>query len=336
MDIDFVIPWVDGSDVKWLTKKNQYLDNPEPSIDSSINRYRDWGLLKYWFRGVHKFAPWVRKIYFVTDDQCPDWLNTKADKLCLIDHKDYIPHEYLPTFSANPIELNVHRIKGLSEHFVFFNDDIFITSPVAEADFFRNGLPCGLAVESPIAPDKDDVFNHILLNDCAMLNHNYSRREFMRTQRSKRYSLVDGRGFLMNLALSLFRRDSFFGFDYSHLASSFLKSNCEKVWADNGEWLNRVCNNKFRSVDDVNQYIFTYYQYVEGKFTPYNWHKLGYCFHYDSTDDNQCRDLCDMILNGRYKILCVNDVKVDNFEEVRNKVVDAFDSLLPEKSPFEL
>lgn len=69
------------------------------------------GYLKYWFRGVEKYAPWVHKIYFVTCGQKPDWLNENHDKLVLVNHEDYIPHEYLPTFSSHTIELNFHRIK---------------------------------------------------------------------------------------------------------------------------------------------------------------------------------------------------------------------------------
>lgn len=70
MGIDFIIIWGDGKDENWRKKKNAYKAS-EKGDDSDI-RYRDWGLLKYWFRGVETFAPWVRKIYFVSDNQCPD------------------------------------------------------------------------------------------------------------------------------------------------------------------------------------------------------------------------------------------------------------------------
>ena len=126
MDIDFVIIWVDGSDKKWLHEKNKYQKN-SINIDAEINRYRDWDNLKYWFRGVEKYAPWVNNIFFVTWGHIPSWLNTNNPKLKIIKHTDFIPKEYLPTFSANPIELNLHRIEELSENFVFFNDDFFVS-----------------------------------------------------------------------------------------------------------------------------------------------------------------------------------------------------------------
>ena len=100
--IDFVIMWVDGSDPKWLEEKNKYLDK---KIDTSnaINRYRDMGVLKYWFRGVEKFAPWVNKIHFVTWGHVPSWLNTNNPKLNVVKHEDFIPQKYLPVFNANAI-----------------------------------------------------------------------------------------------------------------------------------------------------------------------------------------------------------------------------------------
>ena len=120
-DIDIIVYWVDGNDPKWQQKRSEYkLDS---SSDAGKNRYRDMGTLKYLFRGIEKFAPWVRKVFFVTDGQIPTWLNKASDKLQIVDHKDYIPAKYLPVFSSHPIELNFHRIEGLSDKFVVMNDD---------------------------------------------------------------------------------------------------------------------------------------------------------------------------------------------------------------------
>lgn len=134
MKIDFVIPWVDGNDPKWKTEKDKY--SPTKADESnSANRYRDWGLLPYWFRAVEKYTPWVNKIYFVTWGHIPGFLNTEHEKLKIVNHKDYIPVEYLPTFSSHVIEANLHRIPGISEHFVYFNDDTFILRPMPETSF---------------------------------------------------------------------------------------------------------------------------------------------------------------------------------------------------------
>ena len=159
MPIDFVVPWVDGSDPVWQAKKVKYT-GVKTADGNTEARYRDWDTLKYWFRGVEKFAPWVRYVWFVTDDQKPDWLNTDNPKLKWVKHTDFIPQEYLPTFSANPIEWNLHRIEGLAEQFVYFNDDVFLIRKTDPKDFFVDGLPCDLPNVGLLYPS--GFFNYLI------------------------------------------------------------------------------------------------------------------------------------------------------------------------------
>ena len=123
--IDFVVTWVDGNDPIWQAEKAKY--SPNKNADNRNVRFRDWDNMQYWFRAVEKFAPWVNKIHFVTYGHLPKWLNTDNPKLNIVKHSDFIPKEYLPTFSSHSIELNLHRIEGLAERFVYFNDDMFLT-----------------------------------------------------------------------------------------------------------------------------------------------------------------------------------------------------------------
>ena len=338
MKIDFVIPWVDGSDPEWIREKNRFIGAyDQEEIDASAARYRDWDELKYWFRGIELYAPWVNKIYFVTNGQYPSWLVKEHEKLVWIKHEDYIPKEYLPTFSANPIELNFHRIEGLSEFFVYFNDDMFLTSPTVEEDFFKHSLPCGLAIESPITPDHNDVFYHILLNNTMLLNRHFNRSDFKRNVRKKRLSLVDKRAFAMNLLFEAFQRDCFFGFEFTHLPSSFLKKTFVEVWEDNYAFLDQVCRNKFRCIHDVNQYIFFDHQYVTGNFTPYPSYKYGKAFHLEDNPGpkNNIQETCDAIRDRKYKMICVNEHHVKNFTETKRLINAAFESAFPSKSSFE-
>jgi hypothetical protein len=139
--------------------------------DAGDDRYRDMRILKYWFRAVEKYAPWVNRIHFVTWGHLPDWLNTQHPKLHIVSHKDYIPEEYLPTFSSHPIELNFHRIPGLSEHFVYFNDDTFLNSTITPDFFFRKGKPCDFLRCAPIEfSDTTDVYAHVSTNSIRKVN----------------------------------------------------------------------------------------------------------------------------------------------------------------------
>ena len=116
MKIDVVLPWVTSSDPKWQASRNKYLGESAKAygkIDNDEELFRDWDTLKYLLRGISDHMPWVNRIFLVTAGQRPEWLQ-EAGKLKLIDHQDFIPKEYLPTFSSHAIELNFHRIPGLS------------------------------------------------------------------------------------------------------------------------------------------------------------------------------------------------------------------------------
>ena len=202
--IDFVLAWVDGADKEWLAERRKY--NPAKGADNSAARYRDWENLQYWFRGVEKFAPWVNRIYFVTCGHIPPWLNTSHPKLKLIRHSDYMKPEYLPTFNINSIELNFHRIPELSEQFVYFNDDMFLLKSVKEEDFFKDGLPRDCCIETALV--QDDIrnpFASMLMNDAALVNMHYSKREVIKKHWKKWFNPSYGKMALRNLLMLPYR-----------------------------------------------------------------------------------------------------------------------------------
>ena len=177
--IDFVILWVDGSDEAWLKEKEKY--SPETvSYGSGKNRFRDFDNLQYWFRGVEKYAPWVNYVYFVTWGHLPVWLNTDHPKLKVIKHTDYMPDKYLPTFNSNAIELTLNRLSELSEHFVLFNDDMFLISPTKPEDFFVNGVPCDEMLERVIrVSGKRYSIAHTHVNNMCIINDHFRKKEMV-------------------------------------------------------------------------------------------------------------------------------------------------------------
>lgn len=129
--------WVDGSDPKWQEKKQRFtkvLNNT--SETDAAGRYKNNDELKYSLRSVEKHAPWIRNIFIVTDNQKPDWLNTNHPKVKVIDHTEIIPAEVLPLFNAIAIEYFLYRIPGLSEHFLYANDDMFFNANLLPDFFF--------------------------------------------------------------------------------------------------------------------------------------------------------------------------------------------------------
>lgn len=324
--IDFVLTWVDDSDPDWQRKYQKYIG------DKNINfaHYRDYGTLKYWFRAVETYAPWVNKIHFITCGQVPKWLNINHPKLDCVSHADYMPQEYLPTFSANPIELNFHRIKGLSENFVYFNDDTFLIAPVKESDFFVNDLPCDSAIFSSLIPSvKNEVITYILFNDLLLINSNFSKRQSLKTNFLKWFSLKYGKSILKNLYYAPIGK--FNGFVNPHLPNSFLKSTYEKVWKEEEKYLNCVCKNRFRTKEDVNQYLMRYWQLVEGKFYPRN-PNIGCCAVLGQ--DNEM--IKNSLISQKYKMLCINDdSNAVSMENEFSWLCSVFESVFPNVSSFE-
>lgn len=137
MDIDIVYLWVNGNDPIWQAKRNTFIGKTEDS--SPINckgRYADNDELKYSLRSIEKYAPWIRNIFIVTDNQTPSWLDTTHPKIQIVDHTEIMPIESLPCFNSSLIEHFLYRIPGLAEHFLFANDDMYINKEVTPNNFF--------------------------------------------------------------------------------------------------------------------------------------------------------------------------------------------------------
>ena len=142
MDIDLVYLWVNGNDPKWMAKRNACIGKPSDKQENCKGRYADSGELKYSLRSVEKYAPWIRKVFIVTDDQIPEWLDTTNQKVRIVDHTEIMPAECLPCFNSNLIEHFLDKIQGLSEHFLYANDDMYINRPISPETFFAaDGLP---------------------------------------------------------------------------------------------------------------------------------------------------------------------------------------------------
>jgi hypothetical protein len=142
-EIDLVYLWVDGNDPKWQEKKRAFTGKlSDASEQDNIGRYVSNDELKYALRSAEKHARWIRKIFIVTDDQKPEWLDTTHPKIQLVDHKEIMPAEVLPSFNSAVIEFFLHNISDLSEYFLYANDDMFFNADLSSDYFFaKDGFP---------------------------------------------------------------------------------------------------------------------------------------------------------------------------------------------------
>lgn len=332
--IDFVIAWVNGSDQEWLNEKEKY--RPGTLTDASAARYRDWDLMRYWFRGVETFAPWVNKIYFLTWGHLPSWLDINNEKLVIVNHKDYIPEKYLPTFNSHTIELNMHRIQPLSEKFVYFNDDMFLISPTVESDFFENSLPRDSAVLSVHCNQMSIIESHIPISIVGVINDHYFMKDIIKRDWKKWFYPGYGLMLLMR-SIVLMPSPRFPGFWQHHLPTSFWKSTFHEVWEQESELLDETCSHRFRTANDVSQWLMREWQICEGYFAPRK-SNFGKSFHIDRKGVKIVPEIQSYIEKQRGRIVVINDGEMtySEFEKSKEAIRKSFNLILPNKSAFEL
>ncbi len=333
-ELDFVITWVEGNDPAWQKERELalQLSGETKKTDSRKERYRDWDNLQYWFRGVEQFAPWVRKVHFVTWGHIPEWLNTAHPKLHIVRHDEFIPKEFLPTFNSHTIEWNFHRIKDLSENFIYFNDDVFLLDKIESNDFFLNGRPVDmLALQPDVANIDNPVMPYIYLNNAMLLAKYFDKRTNMKKQPGAYFHIgYPPTYFLYNMLEMVFPR--FTGFYTVHGPAPLKKSTYETLWNLEPELLTNVCSHTFRHKDDVSQYVLREYQKLQGEFVPRNVQRL--CSYYDVENEN--KKLIHAIIEGKCPMMCINDSnhKID-FEKAKTEINNALQQRLGQKSLFE-
>jgi len=333
LPVDIVLPWVDETDLSWLRDKKNYQEEVFGLEATGSSRFRDYGTLKYVFRSMEKYIPWINNVFFVTTNhQYPKWLNTEHSKLKLVDHSDFIPEKYLPTFNSSVIISNVFRIPGLSQQFIITNDDIFFNQTMNETDFFQDGLPVCSSEFDPIHP-MGNFFSHIVLNDLELVAKHFSKQEIVAANFRKFYTTKIGiRGLAKNLLLAPYK--DLIGFKNFHLAAPYLKSTFEELMNVEGIAYEKSLENKFRSINDVNEWAAQYWQVCTGDFIPTNSEKMG-----SFLEISDLSKIQQEVTQSSHKILCINDVSnLDDlkFDKIKTQVNRIFENKFPSKSSFEV
>ena len=316
--IDLVYTWVDGNDLKHkekrieLAKKLGLLGNEYTNISNNDCRFIDNEELKFSLRSVSKYADWINNIYIITDNQIPNWLNLDNKKIKIIDHKDIIPEEYLPTFNSNCIEFCICNIKELSEKFIYSNDDMFLSNFVKPEDFFYNEKPV-YYFEKKISTKivKYPVFQYFV-NSYFLLKKYYNEA---------------------------------FCIDTAHCAVPFNKSvliECNNRFKKDIE---KTTLTHFRNKNNLCMFLYMCYTILTNKGVfKINKRKykglLGFFKNNFSkfikyVEINDIGKLPDILKKYKCSMFCLNDTE-DTLEENRKKVKNVLEKLFPEKSQFEI
>ena len=331
--IDFVITWVDGNNQEWQQLKSKY--RPGAYEDGRKRRYRDWDNLQFLFRGIEKYASWVRNVYLVTPGFRPEWIRTDHPKLKLIDQNTLLPADCIPTFNNAAVELMFHKLPNLSERFVYFNDDMFLLNYTQPSDFFKAGLPCDnpgfCAIQATRENDGLGGYGYAVMST-RLIAQFFDKQEVIRENRKKIYNLLNRKDIIKTILVSPYHQ--FTGINETHLPYSYLKETYETVWGKVPEELNKTVHDRFRKEFSIVHWIMRYWQICSGKVAVRD-RNDGHYFEIQQYED--CHKIVKEIERKRYKMICINDnLEADEeFGKTREEINAAFARILPDKSSFE-
>lgn len=307
--IDLVYLWVDGNNPEWLAKRAAFLDG---KTDNSLTNYRSYlnnDELKYSLRSVERYAPWIRNIFILSDNQKPKWLDISNPKIKIIDQNDILPNKSLPCFNSNVLEHFLYKIPNLSEHFLLSNDDMFLNRTVLPNTFFAA-----------------DGFPIIRLNRKPFRRFRWFLREQILKKPHKLYSKA-----LFNAAELVKNK---FGVFYNglphHNIDSYLKSDClrvsEQIFKDE---IDQMKMNHVRSSNDIQRVIYSYVALAE---------KRGHLQHVSSKDSLHVHIQKERHYERLEKInptfFCMNDTEYAD-DNHRMKLKEWLNNRFPKKSQFE-
>ena len=320
--IDLVIPWVNGEDPQWQQKATPYLSVK----DFSGERFRDWGILKYLFRSIDQYLPWVNQVYLVTDNQIPNWLDLNNSHVQVIDHHEIIDDQFLPTFNSNAILMNAYKIPNLSEHFMIIEDDMLFTRPAKPEDFFVNGQPRDFLIESPISPNED--FAYILMNTMMLINRKFDKRQVLKKLRNKYLSPHYGIEIVRSLGSCFYRH--FTGFYNRHCVQPYLKSEFKHVVEEVFPTECReTISHRVRGNHDISEWIVRYYNLVTGNFAPSSPQRYRYF------EIGQFEDIRKAVNDEKYFSICMNDRDIHHFSQNIHQLRSILNARFSQKSSFE-
>ncbi|MDR1311344.1 MAG: stealth family protein [Burkholderiaceae bacterium] len=306
MKIDLVYAWVDGSDPQWQRKRANYHSATVHPNATATGRTVDNDELRFSLRSAEQYAPWINHIFIVTDNQTPAWLNIHHPRISIVDHRDIVDHAYLPTFNSNVFEWFLHRIKGLSEYYLYANDDTFFGNHTQPHHFFDpDGLPIECVMRY-VTPNGNTLYDKALQNAHTCFTHKTGQ----------------------NLP-----------FSPGHMIDPYRKSFVSEAVDVFGTELEQTWPNRFRSETDIQRTLISLYDH-HGKrrklvYGDRRWtERIFRQFRYVNLLYPRGIHLLKRLQSKRYRLFCINDT-ANTTDELRHQAKLFLERYFPLKSHFE-
>ena len=339
--IDFVIPWVDPNDPQWQKDKSKY--SKIYSGENSNKLFNDLETLKFVFRSIEANCPWYNKIFLITYGHIPNWLNKYHPNIVIVKHEElYFNKEDLPTFNSQSIEMNLSNLKGLSEQFIYMNDDFIIMNKLNRSRFFVDSKPVDFLSHGWIKRGKlfqaikgQDVWVNSLNNCLKLINRKFSINQLAnKTLYHSSYTLSEK---LSNFLLKNIYKH-FIWLEHWHHPQPYLLSSIQQVHDEFTEEMSICSRNKFRSNNDLLQYIYRYWHLASNNFYAHK-HNDGYVL---MIQDREAlyEGLIHIKKSNHLNFVCFNDQLKDStfdheFDLIKNVLITYLESKFSKKSNFE-
>lgn len=308
--VDVVYTWVDSADPVWQEAYREFKQSipagaSHPS-SRDLARYTSRDELKYSLRSLEMNMPWIRNIYLVTAGQAPDWLNTENSKIKLVSHSEIFdsPLECLPTFNSHAIETQISNIEGLSEYFIYVNDDIFFGRPMSPNVFYTGSGSVKYSLAKAHYAEASNP--RLAVNLAAQLNADLIQDKYGKTTALK----------------------------FRHVAHPQRKSVHEIIRRSFTEEVDATAKHKFRHVDDISlpSSLAHYVAAAEGVGVPVD---IDYSY-VDLGGEHLPMNLFRLVRGRGKQMFCFNEVSSVSGTEKRGRMAKSvLDTLFPYKSSFE-
>lgn len=322
--IDIVVLWVDVTDQEWQRRRQAAGAAPQQYVGAT----HDWEMLRYLLRGIDRYCPWVRRVHLVTPGQTPSWLDPTSDDIMVVDQDALLPAGQGPSFNSMAIEVNLDRIPGLAERFVYFNDDMLVVKPTRADDVFPGGMPAGFAIQNAITGAS--AWSHWVLNAVGIVDRAFDKRAVMRRRPLQWFSPRYGRHLLRNVALLPWK--SFTGFFEPHLPMALERRTFAEVRDAAPLEIARTSAATFRTLDCVIPFVYRYWQLCTGRFRPVSPDRYG---RFIELRVSAIDEIERALAQPRGHFLCLNDTPEADDAQLRLRVGAALERAFPRPSRFE-